>query len=119
MIGVCQHPEVDMVVAGIVGSAGMEPVLATLNAGKDLLLANKEALVVAGDIVVQAARNNNANIIPLDSEHNAIYQCLPNDYQVGQTPKDIEKIILTASGGPFWNRDKQLFKETSPMSGWN
>lgn len=114
LIGVCQHPEVDMVVAGIVGSAGMEPVLATLNAGKDLLLANKEALVVAGDIVMKAARDNNANIIPLDSEHNAIYQCLPNDYQVGNTPENIEKIILTASGGPFWNRDKESFKYITP-----
>lgn len=114
MVNICQLPEVDMVVAGIVGSAGMNPVLATVEAGKDLLLANKEALVVAGDLVMQAAITNNANIIPLDSEHNAIYQCLPSDYTVGKTPKDIEKIILTASGGPFWNRKAETFKEITP-----
>ena len=114
LVDVCKTDEVDMVVAGIVGSAGMEPVLATVQAGKDLLLANKEALVMAGDIVMRAAHENNARIIPLDSEHNAIYQCLPNDYQVGDTPSDLDKIILTASGGPFWNRDKGTFKEITP-----
>jgi len=114
LVNICQLPEVDMVVAGIVGSAGMEPVLATIKAGKNLLLANKEALVVAGDLVMQAANQNNANIIPLDSEHNAIYQCLPDNYQVGNTPKDLDKIILTASGGPFWNRDVSTFKNITP-----
>ncbi|VAW38832.1 1-deoxy-D-xylulose 5-phosphate reductoisomerase [hydrothermal vent metagenome] len=111
---ICQLPEVDMVVAGIVGSAGMQPVLATVTAGKDLLLANKEALVVAGDLVIQAAIKNNANIIPLDSEHNAIFQCLPDDYKVGTTPKDLDKIILTASGGPFWDRDIHTFEDITP-----
>lgn len=114
LINICQMDEVDMVVAGIVGSAGMEPVLAAVNAGKELLLANKEALVVAGDLVMQAAKDSAAKIIPLDSEHNAIYQCFPDDYIVGETPKDIEKIILTASGGPFWNTDKDLFKSITP-----
>lgn len=114
LIDVCRADDVDMVVAGIVGSAGMEPVLATVEAAKDLLLANKEALVMAGDIVMRAALQNHAKIIPLDSEHNAIYQCLPDDYQVGETPCDIDKIILTASGGPFWNQDKATFKEITP-----
>jgi 1-deoxy-D-xylulose-5-phosphate reductoisomerase len=114
LVNVCQLPEVDMVVAGIVGSAGMEPVLASVTSGKNLLLANKEAIVVAGDLVIAAARENNANIIPLDSEHNAIYQCLPDDYQVGDTPKNIEKIILTASGGPFWKRDIGAFNDITP-----
>lgn len=114
LVNICQLPEVDMVVAGIVGSAGMEPVLAAVKAGKDLLLANKEALVVAGDLVMQAAYENNANIVPLDSEHNAIYQCLPDDYRVGNTPQDLNKIILTASGGPFWNTDKSLFNSITP-----
>jgi len=114
LINICQQPEVDMVIAGIVGSAGMEPVLASVTAGKDLLLANKEALVVAGELVMQAARDNQANIIPLDSEHNAIYQCLTDDYVVGNTPDNIDKIILTASGGPFWNRDKNSFNEITP-----
>lgn len=114
LINICQLSEVDMVVAGIVGSAGMSPVLATVQAGKDLLLANKEAIVVAGDLVMQAAVENGANIIPLDSEHNAILQCLPNDYKVGNTPKDIEKIILTASGGPFWNRQADTLLGITP-----
>lgn len=105
----CQHPEVDLVVAGIVGSAGMKPVLATVKAGKTLLLANKEALVLAGQLVMQEAQKNQAKIIPLDSEHNAIYQCLNDNYTVGDTPKNIDKIILTASGGPFWNRPKEQF----------
>ena len=114
LINICQQDEVDMVVAGIVGSAGMEPVLASVKAGKDLLLANKEALVVAGELVMQTARENNANIIPLDSEHNAIYQCLNADYIVGNTPDDLDKIILTASGGPFWDRDQSTFGQISP-----
>lgn len=114
LVDICQVDEVDMVVAGIVGSAGMEPVLATVQAGKDLLLANKEALVMAGDVVMRAARINNANIIPLDSEHNAIYQCLPNNYQVGERPCDLDKIILTASGGPFWNKQENTFHSITP-----
>ncbi len=105
---ICQLAEIDSVVAGIVGSAGMQPVIATVEAGKNLLLANKESLVVAGSLVMDAARDNNAIIIPLDSEHNAIYQCLPSNYQVGHTPKNIEKIILTASGGPFWDTKTSL-----------
>ncbi len=114
LLNLCQLDEIDMVVAGIVGNAGMQPVLAAVEAGKDLLLANKEALVMAGDLVMQAAKKNNAKIVPLDSEHNAIYQCLPDSYQVGNTPEDIEKIILTASGGPFWNRDKSTFNSITP-----
>ncbi|HHL31104.1 MAG TPA: 1-deoxy-D-xylulose-5-phosphate reductoisomerase [Oceanospirillales bacterium] len=115
LIAICQSEEVDMVVAGIVGSAGMEPVLATVEAGKDLLLANKEAIVVAGELVMQAASKSGANIIPLDSEHNAIYQCLYDNYRVGEAPVDIEKIILTASGGPFWNRELSSFKDITPQ----
>ncbi len=111
---ICQLDAVDMVVAGIVGSAGMQPVLATVQAGKTLLLANKEALVLAGELVMKAAQDNNASIIPLDSEHNAIYQCLPDSYRCGITPKNLNKIILTASGGPFWNREVSTFAEISP-----
>ncbi len=111
---ICQLDAVDMVVAGIVGSAGMQPVLATVQAGKTLLLANKEALVLAGELVMKAAQDNNASIIPLDSEHNAIYQCLPDSYRCGITPKNLNKIILTASGGPFWNREASTFAKISP-----
>ena len=111
---ICTLPEVDMVVAAIVGSAGMKPVLATVKAGKDLLLANKEALVVAGDLVMSAAKKSQSNIIPLDSEHNAIYQCLPDNYSIGETPKSVDKIILTASGGPFWNKPIEEFSHITP-----
>ena len=111
---ICQLDEVDSIVAGIVGSAGMQPVLATVQAGKELLLANKEALVVAGDLVMQVARDNQATIIPLDSEHNAIFQCLPESYCVGETPENIDKIILTASGGPFWNNSLDSLQNITP-----
>lgn len=111
---ICQLIDTDMVIAGIVGSAGMEPVLATVKKGKDLLLANKEALVLAGEIVMNAAHESGAKIIPLDSEHNAIYQCLPDTYNCGNTPQDIDKIILTASGGPFWNTDSSDFEQITP-----
>lgn len=86
----------DMMLAGIVGYAGLRPTLQAVNLGKAVALANKETLVVAGDIVMQQAREKNAAIIPVDSEHSAIFQCL-----VGESNNRISKIILTASGGPF------------------
>jgi 1-deoxy-D-xylulose-5-phosphate reductoisomerase len=86
----------DFMMAGIVGFAGLKPTLTAVRNGKTIGLANKETLVVAGDIVMREARENKANIIPVDSEHSAIFQCL-----VGEAHNPIEKIILTASGGPF------------------
>jgi 1-deoxy-D-xylulose-5-phosphate reductoisomerase len=86
----------DFMMAGIVGFAGLKPTLTAVRNGKTIGLANKETLVVAGDIVMQEAKENKANIIPVDSEHSAIFQCL-----VGEAHNPIEKIILTASGGPF------------------
>ncbi|MBO9572736.1 MAG: 1-deoxy-D-xylulose-5-phosphate reductoisomerase, partial [Chitinophagaceae bacterium] len=86
----------DMMIAAIVGFAGLKPTLEAINAGKSIGLANKETLVVAGDIVMQKAVENTAPVIPIDSEHSAIFQCL-----VGETRNRIEKVILTASGGPF------------------
>jgi 1-deoxy-D-xylulose-5-phosphate reductoisomerase len=86
----------DFMMAGIVGFAGLKPTLTAVKNGKTVGLANKETLVVAGDIVMRVAKENNANIIPVDSEHSAIFQCL-----VGEAHNPIEKIILTASGGPF------------------
>ncbi len=114
LAAICQLDSADLIVAGIVGAAGMQPVLASVKAGKTLLLANKEALVLAGELVMKAAKDNGAKIIPLDSEHNAIYQCLPDSYQCGNTPRNIDKIILTASGGPFWNREASTFDGISP-----
>ncbi|WP_395377072.1 1-deoxy-D-xylulose-5-phosphate reductoisomerase [Marinicella sp. W31] len=111
---IVEHKAVDVVVAGIVGSAGMPSVMAAVEAGKTLLLANKESLVMAGELVMQAATENGSRIIPLDSEHNAIYQCLGHGYQAGITPKDVEKIVLTASGGPFWNTPAEEFAGITP-----
>lgn len=88
--------EYDMMIAAIVGFAGLKPTLAAIEAGKSVGLANKETLVVAGDIVMHKAVTNTAPVIPIDSEHSAIFQCL-----VGETRNKIEKVILTASGGPF------------------
>ena len=95
----------DQVVAGIVGAAGLLPVLAAVKAGKRVLLANKEPLVMAGAIVMPALQASQAELIPLDSEHNAIFQCLPGGYVCGQAPKGINGIMLTASGGPFRDRE--------------
>ncbi len=86
----------DMMLAAIVGFAGLRPTLRAIEHGKAIALANKETLVVAGDIVMKKALDNKAPIIPVDSEHSAIFQCL-----VGETRNRIEKVILTASGGPF------------------
>lgn len=96
---VVQWDSVDLVLAAIVGFAGLSSTLAAIDAGKNIALANKETLVVAGDIVMQRAAEKNVRIIPVDSEHSALFQCL-----VGEHPADIEKIILTASGGPFIGR---------------
>ena len=111
---VVQDSTVDMVVAGIVGNAGMDSVLAAVQAGKILLLANKEAIVAAGELVMQAAADNEAKIIPLDSEHNAIFQCLGDGYLIGNKPNSVKSITLTASGGPFWQTNQAEFKSITP-----
>jgi 1-deoxy-D-xylulose-5-phosphate reductoisomerase len=108
LVDVAKDPEVDQVMAAIVGAAGLLPTLAAAQAGKRVLLANKEALVMSGQLFMQAVRDNQAELLPIDSEHNAIFQSLPLGY--GQDPsyqQQIEKILLTASGGPFrgWHLD--------------
>jgi 1-deoxy-D-xylulose-5-phosphate reductoisomerase len=90
------HPEIDIVLTAMVGFAGLEPTIAAIKAGKDIALANKETLVVAGELITALARQYNVKILPVDSEHSAIFQCL-----AGEEHNPIEKIILTASGGPF------------------
>ncbi|PKM23136.1 MAG: 1-deoxy-D-xylulose-5-phosphate reductoisomerase [Gammaproteobacteria bacterium HGW-Gammaproteobacteria-14] len=95
---VSESPETDVVVAGIVGAAGVRPTLAAVRAGKRVLLANKEALVVTGALFMQAVNDHGAELIPLDSEHNAIFQCLP---QEGRSRQGVRRLLLTASGGPF------------------
>jgi len=97
-------PGVETVVAAVVGFAGLEPVLAAIQAGKQIALANKETLVVAGSLVYDLLRRENGVLIPIDSEHSAIFQCL-----VGEPPESIEKLILTASGGPFRTRPLDTF----------
>jgi len=93
--------EVDCVMAAIVVAAGLKPTLAAVRAGKKVLLANKEALVMSGALFMQAVRHSGATLLPIDSEHNAIFQCLPGDYARGLQPVGVRRILLTASGGPF------------------
>jgi len=92
---------VDYVMAAIVGGAGLLPALAAAKHGKRVLLANKEALVMSGDLFMRAVREQGATLLPVDSEHNAILQCLPDDYTAGEEPRGVRRIVLTASGGPF------------------
>jgi 1-deoxy-D-xylulose-5-phosphate reductoisomerase len=96
-------PEVDSVMAAIVGAAGLPPTLAAAVAGKRVLLANKEALVMAGPIFIRAVRENGASLLPIDSEHNAIFQSLPSDYAGDLSKSGVSRLLLTASGGPFRN----------------
>ncbi len=100
MVAVAQAPEADTVLAAIVGAAGLLPTLAAARAGKRVLLANKETLVLAGGLFMEAAAQNGASVLPVDSEHNAIFQCLPADYS-GTGKRGVKRIVLTASGGPF------------------
>ena len=93
--------QVDYVMAAIVGAAGLKPTLAAARAGKRILLANKEALVMAGQLFMDEVKKNNAELLPIDSEHNAIFQCMPVDYEKGLAEAGITKILLTGSGGPF------------------
>ncbi len=94
-------PEVDAVMAAIVGAAGLEPTLAAARAGKRVMLANKEVLVMAGELFMHAVREHGAVLLPVDSEHNAIFQSLPADFSHGLSACGVQKILLTASGGPF------------------
>lgn len=101
LVSVAAHGEVDTVMAAIVGSAGLESTLAAVHAGKKVLLANKESLVMAGQQFMQAVSAADATLLPIDSEHNAIFQCMPGVYRAGEFPAEVQRIILTASGGPF------------------
>src|SRR5690554_3925724 len=87
--------------AAIVGAAGLSPTLAAVRAGKRVLLANKEALVMSGALFMQAVRDSGARLLPIDSEHNAIFQCMPGNYANGLQQVGVRRILLTASGGPF------------------
>ncbi len=109
---VAQAPEVDQVMAAVVGAAGLAASLAAARAGKRLLLANKESLVVAGDLLLQALREGGGEIVPIDSEHSAILQSLPADRS--RWPSDVRNIVLTASGGPFRRRAADTLDAVTP-----
>jgi len=102
------HPASDIVISAISGASGLKPTLAAIAAGKDIALANKETLVVAGQVVTEKARQKKIKILPVDSEHSAIFQCLS-----GQLPENLRRIILTASGGPFYDLSKADLKKVT------
>jgi 1-deoxy-D-xylulose-5-phosphate reductoisomerase len=108
-IAAATQPSVDMVVAAMVGAAGLMPTLAAIDEGIDIALANKETLVMAGDIVMKRADESGVQILPIDSEHSAIFQCIS-----GSRKADLKKIILTASGGPLIHRPKNEFNKIKP-----
>lgn len=109
---IASHADVDAVMAAIVGAAGLSPCLAAARAGKRLLLANKEALVVGGGLFMQTVRDGGATLLPIDSEHSAIFQCLPEDPATWS--ERIDSILLTASGGPFRQRDPSTLADITP-----
>ena len=109
---IASHDQADVVMAAIVGAAGLAPCMAAARAGKRLLLANKEALVVGGDVFMHAVQTGGAQLLPIDSEHSAIFQSLPEDPTTWA--ERVEKIILTASGGPFRTRDLATLRDVTP-----
>ena len=109
---IASHEEVDAVMAAIVGAAGLSPCLAAARAGKRLLLANKEALVVGGNLFMRAVREGGATLLPIDSEHSAIFQCLPEDPACWA--ERVDSILLTASGGPFRTRAPETLAQITP-----
>jgi 1-deoxy-D-xylulose-5-phosphate reductoisomerase len=111
---VASAAECDIVMAAIVGAAGLPASLAAAKAGKKILLANKEALVMSGELFINTVKENRATLLPIDSEHNAIFQCLPHNYNTDLKSHSIQKIILTASGGPFLNRDVETLNHVTP-----
>ncbi|WP_439869976.1 1-deoxy-D-xylulose-5-phosphate reductoisomerase [Pseudomonas syringae] len=115
--GLCEvaaDPRVDAVMAAIVGAAGLRPTLAAVEAGKKVLLANKEALVMSGALFMQAVRQSGAVLLPIDSEHNAIFQCLPGDFARGLGAVGVRRIMLTASGGPFRETPLEQLHNVTP-----
>lgn len=111
---VARAPESEQVMAGIVGAAGLLPTLAAAESGKRVLLANKEALVMSGELFMSAVRNNGAKLLPIDSEHNAVFQCMPGDFDRGLAQVGVRRILLTASGGPFRRLPLEEFDKVTP-----
>jgi 1-deoxy-D-xylulose-5-phosphate reductoisomerase len=111
---VAQAEDVHTVMAAIVGAAGLPSTLAAAAAGKQVLVANKESLVMAGAIVVEAARRSGATLVPIDSEHNAVFQCMPPAATTGVAPPGVRRILLTASGGPFLRASREQMAGVTP-----
>ena len=111
---VATHPDASDLMAAIVGAAGVLPTLAAVRVGRRILLANKEALVVSGALFMAEARASGATILPIDSEHNAVFQCLPADFSSGLGAIGVERILLTASGGPFRERTLAELQDVTP-----
>ena len=111
---VSQAPEVDVVMAAIVGGAGLRPTLAAARAGKRVLLANKEALVMAGSLFMDAVSQGGAELLPIDSEHNAVFQSLPSGFGRAPEAAGVSRVLLTASGGPFLDRDVSTLADVTP-----
>jgi 1-deoxy-D-xylulose-5-phosphate reductoisomerase len=114
LVEIASLPEVDSVMAAIVGAAGLRSTLAAARAGKRLLLANKESLVMAGPLLMQTVRASGATLLPIDSEHNAVFQCLPHGAPCGEAPRGVKRILLTASGGPFLDTDHARLERVTP-----
>ena len=114
LAAVAALPEVDTVMAAIVGAAGLLPTLAAAQAGKRVLLANKEALVMSGPLFMAEIGRSGAELLPIDSEHNAIFQCMPANYRAGARAAEVRKIMLTASGGPFLRTPLEALGSVTP-----
>jgi 1-deoxy-D-xylulose-5-phosphate reductoisomerase len=114
LVDIAALSEVDYVMAAIVGAAGLQPSLAAVRAGKTVLLANKESLVMSGAIFMQAVRTHGARLMPIDSEHNAIFQALPREYADGLARCGVLRIMLTASGGPFRSSEPEHLTDVTP-----
>lgn len=114
LVEIANHPDVDCVMAAIVGAAGLQPTLAAAAAGKQVLLANKEALVMAGGLFMAEVRRAKARLLPIDSEHNAVFQSLPYGYSGDAAAAGVRRIILTASGGPFRRMNAAALSRVTP-----
>jgi len=111
---IARSPESDTVMASIVGAAGLMPVLEAVRAGKRVLLANKESLVMCGSLLIEESHRHGATILPIDSEHNAIFQCLPSGFRAGERPAGVRRLLLTCSGGPFRTATVSQLQRATP-----
>jgi len=114
LVEVSELAQADYVMAAIVGAAGLEPTLAAVRSGKRVLLANKEALVMSGAIFMEEVKRSGAVLLPIDSEHNALFQCMPGSFSAGSKPSGVRRVILTASGGPFRTTPMEQFRTITP-----